>query len=44
MGSPHNRQQPKTADSAANRIVSSKVITMYDGQLCSGRPAILIGK
>jgi hypothetical protein len=38
------RQQPSTAEMRANRIVSSKVMMMYDGQLCSGRPAMLIGK
>src|ERR1039458_2685851 len=41
MGSPHTASRPKTADSAANSTVSSKVMTMYIGQLCSGRPAIL---
>ena len=44
MGNPHNASSPKVAEIAANRMVSSKVMTMYDGQLCSGRPPMLMGK
>ena len=34
---------PKTAAKDANRIVSSNVIGMNDGQLARGRPPTLIG-
>ena len=44
IGRPHSASSPSTAESAANRMVISKVMTMYDGQLCSGRPPMLMGK
>ncbi len=33
IGSPHSASNPNTAESDANRIVNSKVMMMYAGQL-----------
>ncbi len=43
MGRPFNASMPSTADSAATRIVHSKVTGMNAGQLLNGRPPTLSG-